>query len=315
MGHGSRVTLDLELEDQQAALAESVRRFCERHCTDEVVRAPRVPDDLWKGLADLGLFLLATPEGGGGTLEIVAAMEELGAAACPGPLVPTFFAAQAFEGDTRLAVGKGEVVAAVAQPPMVPWAPVADEILEIVGNEVWRCRVDGEVTEVATLGLEPWGRAELERVERISPLEPAATVAHLATAAYVVGAGNHLVTAAASYAGDRVQFGKPIGDFQAVAHPLATSAMELTAARTLTRVAAHRHDTGLPTATVAAATARLSASDAALAAAYRAHQTFGAMGFTIEGPVSHVSRRIRQVSLLAPGPDAARAAVLAGHDL
>lgn len=309
------MSLDLDLEDQQAALAESVRRFCSHHCTDEVIRAPGMPDDLWKGLADLGLFLLATPEGGGGALEVVAAMEELGASSCPGPLVPTFFAAQAFEGDTRLAIGKGEVIVAVGQPPLLPWAPVAGEILEIVDDEVWRCRATAEIIPVSTLGLEPWGRVELERVERIAGLEPAATVAHLATAAYLVGAGTNLVEAAAGYAKDRVQFGKAIGDFQGVAHPLATSAMELTAARTLTRIAAYRVDDGHPTAAVAAATARLSATKASLGAAFRAHQTFGAMGFTLEGPVSHVSRRIRQVSLSAPGPDAARAQVLAAHDL
>lgn len=311
------MSIDLELADEQVALAESVRRFCADHCTDEVVRAAGVPDELWRGLADLGLFLLATPEGGGGALEVVAAMEELGAASCPGPLVSTFFAAQALQGEARLSLGKGETIVSVGRPPLLPWAPAAHEILEIGVDGVWRCAPRGEIEVVHTLGLEPWGRVELDRLEHVASLEPASTIANLAAAAYVVGAGSHALRTAASYAQDREQFGTAIGSFQAVAHPLASSAMELTAARTLTRIAAHRFDQQADpgAARAGAATARLSATEAALDAVYRAHQTFGAMGFTVEGPVGHVSRRIRQVSLLPPELDAARAEVLAAHDL
>ena len=312
---GAAVSLDLGLAEEQHALAESVRRFCVAHCTDDVVRASGFPEELWRGLADLGVFLLATPEGGGGALEIVAVMEQLGAASCPGPLVPTFFAAQLLDGDDRMAIGKGEAIIAVGAPPVLPWAPLAHGFIEIDAPTAWRARPVGTVTPVETLGLESWGRATLERLEPLGDISRAANIAHVATAGYLVGAGTRLLEAAAAYAADRVQFGKSIGEFQAVAHPLATSMMDLTAARNLARVAAHRIDHGLDTAAASSGAARLSATDAAIDTAFRAHQTFGAMGFTIEGPVAHVSRRIRQVSLLPPGPDAARQSVLVANDL
>lgn len=313
LGSGSGVTgdrLDLDLDDDQRALADSVRRFCYDHCSDTVVRAPGVPDELWRSLAEMGVLLLATPEGGGGALEIVAAMEQLGEAACPGPLVPTFFAAQLLDGDARMAIGKGESIVAIGTPPLLPWAPVAQEFIALDGPTAWRCRLAGPVVPVDTLGLEPWGRVELERVERTGDVEQACAIAHVAVAAYLVGAGSRLLSTAAGYAADRIQFGKSIGEFQAIAHPLATSLMNITAARHLTRIAAHRVDRQTEGAAASAAVARLSATDAALETAYRAHQTLGALGFTIEGPVAHLSRRVRQLSLQPPGPDNARAEVL-----
>ena len=47
---------------------------------------------LWRELAALGVLALATPEGDGGALELVAALEALGDGVFPGPLPATFFA-------------------------------------------------------------------------------------------------------------------------------------------------------------------------------------------------------------------------------
>ena len=114
---------------------------------------------------------------------------------------------------------------------------------------------------------------------------------------YLVGEADHLLTTAARYAADRVQFKNPIGNFQAVAHPLADCHVRLSAARTVTRIAAHAIDTGDQHAPAAAATARRSATKAALGTAYQVHQTYGAIGFTVEGPVGNRSAKIRQTSL------------------
>ena len=86
--------------------------------------------------------------------------------------------------------------------------------------------------------------------------------------------------------------------------------MRLNASRILTRGAAQRLDTGDAGAEVAAATARLSAIGSAMAAGYQAHQLFGAMGFTIEGPVGHLSHRIRQVAMLPPNQNYSHELVL-----
>ena len=61
----------------------------------------------------------------------------------------------------------------------------------------------------------------------------------------------------------------------------------------------------------AAGAARLSARGAGLTAAHVAHQVFGAIGITLEGPVFRVSRRLRQLASQPPTDAAAREAVLA----
>jgi alkylation response protein AidB-like acyl-CoA dehydrogenase len=118
------------------------------------------------------------------------------------------------------------------------------------------------------------------------------------------------VDAAADHARARRQFGRPIGSFQAVAHPLASAAIDLAAASTLARVGAWRWDEERDAAPAAAGAARLSAARAALAAVHAAHQAFGALGVTREGPAWRVSRRIRQAVATPPGPGPARASVL-----
>jgi alkylation response protein AidB-like acyl-CoA dehydrogenase len=123
------------------------------------------------------------------------------------------------------------------------------------------------------------------------------------------------VAITSEWARDREQFGRPIGDFQSVAYPLADVAVRTRAARNLVRSAAYALDHGDSSTASAAATARLSAARAALDATYRAHQAFGALGFTVEGPVAGIGQHIRQISLHPPGAGAAREAVLAGLGL
>ena len=86
--------LDLQLDDLQQAVADAVAQFCRDRCDDDTVKAAAgsFPSELWKGLSELGVLALSTPEGDGGALELVAALESLGAAVFPGPLPATFFA-------------------------------------------------------------------------------------------------------------------------------------------------------------------------------------------------------------------------------
>ena len=114
------------------------------------------------------------------------------------------------------------------------------------------------------------------------------------------------------HARTRRQFGKAIGEFQAVAHPLADVYMRWVGARGLVRRAALLWvDQGLDEATrVAIAMARLSAEAASLAAVQAGHQVFGAIGITLEGPAFHVSRRIRHRVSASAGREAARESVL-----
>jgi alkylation response protein AidB-like acyl-CoA dehydrogenase len=308
------MTIDLDYDAEQAALADTVRRWCEHQASDSGVdeRDRQFHRPLWDGLAELGVLGLGTPEGGGGALEIAAAMEQLGAANIPGPLAATFIATHLLPPDDRVAVASGELVVSVGSPPLMPWAPVAAIFIEVNDEDAWRAHPRTAIEPVETLGGEPWGRVELGRDERLDGAPRALAVGDVALGAYLAGAGERLLRVATAYARDRVQFGRPIGDFQAVAHRLAEVHLRLTAGRHLVRLAAHAIDSGSADAVTEAATARLSATRAGLEAAYTAHQTLGAMGFTIEGPVAGVARRIRHVSLLPPGPSRAREVVLAG---
>jgi alkylation response protein AidB-like acyl-CoA dehydrogenase len=309
------VALDLNHDDGDRELALSVGRFCERHLAERraaIDATGRPLPDIWGGLAEIGVLGLATPEGGGGAASVVAAMEVLGGALAPGPLVATFVATQLVPPAERKAISNGEALVSFGSPPLLPWAAVADVFVELDGDHAWLSRPRGAVEPVATIGGEPWGRARLERVDQLGPAGRALAFGDAALAAYLAGAGDRLLRIAADYAHDRVQFGRSIGEFQAIAHPLANCRMRLDAARVLARLAAHTLDGGdVEGARAAAATARLSAGAAALDTAFRAHQTLGAMGFTAEGPLADSAPRIRQLTLLPPAPDVLREAVLA----
>ena len=110
-------------------------------------------------------------------------------------------------------------------------------------------------------------------------------------AAEAVGIGREALARAARYAGDRVVFGRPIGQNQAIQHPLARSFAELEAAWLACLRAAWAYDRGLPCG-VEANAAKYLAAEAAFTACERAVLTHGGMGYAKE---FHVERLLREV--------------------
>jgi alkylation response protein AidB-like acyl-CoA dehydrogenase len=306
------LSLDLALDDAQQAIADAVAKFCAERCPETVVResAGTFPRALWSELAELGVLALATPEGDGGACELCAALESLGAALFPGPLAATFFATQVLGADERARVARGEWIVALGAPPLLPFAPVADCFLALDGGRVHRAEARSAIRTVDTLGGEPWGEVELALGEPLDAGARAFALHDAALAAYTAAAGSALVRTTAAHARTRQQFGRAIGDFQAVAHPLADAFVRLESAATLARIAAHAWDADAADVRARAAAARLSATRAALDAAHTCHQLFGAQGITTSGPVFHVSRRIRQLASQPPSPDGAREILL-----
>jgi alkylation response protein AidB-like acyl-CoA dehydrogenase len=308
------VSLDLELDPAQRAVGDALAAFCRERCPDARVRALAggFPHELWRELAALGVLALATPDGDGGALEAVAALEALGGALFPGPLAATFFATQLLPEAEREAVASGDAVVALGAPPLLPFAPVARVFIEVEGARAWLARPAGPIEPVDTLGGEPWGRVALARGRELGETDRAHALHDLALAAYAAAAAQRLVDDTAEHARTRRQFGRALGEFQAVAHPLADCAMAVAAARGLARAAAFRFDrSDEPEARELAAAARLSAQHAGLMTAHSCHQLFGAIGVTLEGPVFHVSRRLRQLASQPPGDGPARQALLA----
>lgn len=286
--------------DEQA-LAEAVRGYCHAKCTEDVQRAAgaRFPTPFWKGLAELGIFAMAIPAEEGGPGDIVAAGLELGRAAAPGPVAATFFAAHALPADRTGGVVAGTELVSLGTPPLMPWAAISDVSIEWTGDNAWLVRRVGTIEPVDTLGNEPWARISVEREQPLERVQAAADLFHLASAGYAVGAGRRVLDTAVEHARTREQFGRTIGSFQAVAHPLVNASLELEAAEKLSILAARAAGESHAAGAGLAAAARLSASQAAMNAAFAAHQTLGAIGYSVEGPIAHITRRIRQMTLSA----------------
>ena len=117
-------------------------------------------------------------------------------------------------------------------------------------------------------------------------------------AAEAVGIGQQALGRAVRYAKERVVFGRPIGQNQAIQHPLAESWSELEAAWLLTLKAASLYDQDEPSGPFANA-AKYYASEIAFKACERALMTHGGMGYAKE---FHVERLFREVLITRIAP-------------
>ncbi len=264
----------------------------------------------WAALAELGA-LAAGADGESGAGELVATCEALGAAAVAGPIVETVIALRLLPAAERAPIAAGTARVSVGVPPLLPFAPEASVFIELDGERAFRATPRGEIRAVETLAGDAWGRVELVRGAELPGAPAALAAGRLACAALLAAAGRRALEAAAEHARTRKQFGRAIGEFQAVAHPLAAAWIRCSAAEMLARAAAHHADAAAPEAAALAAAAWLSARRAALAAVLRAHQTFGAVGITLEGPVFPLTRRVRQWASLALDEPAALGLVAA----
>ena len=112
-------------------------------------------------------------------------------------------------------------------------------------------------------------------------------------ASQAVGVGRACLEASIKYAGEREQFGKPIGHFQAIQWKIADMSAQLDAAELLCYKAAWLRDNGKPCSREAA-TAKLTASRAANFAADECLQIHGGFGYTDH---SHVERLFRDARI------------------
>jgi alkylation response protein AidB-like acyl-CoA dehydrogenase len=248
--------------------------------------------EIWRGLAAIGLHSLA----GEYPVELCAAMERVGYHAAPGPYPESLalatalatgnqLAAQALEkfataadaADAlaewrrRLAAG---AIATAAVPPVAPYAPNGD-IADL-------CLPPADAQLVAS--LDP--TRSLFRVTGEAPPGVFDTAA-LLTAAQLLGLGRAALDMTVTYTKQRVQYGRVIGEYQAVKHRLADAHTALEFARPLVFAAA----LSLEPCDVSAAKA--AASDAAYRAARAALQLHGAIGYTDEYDLSVYFKKIR----------------------
>lgn len=114
--------------------------------------------------------------------------------------------------------------------------------------------------------------------------------AALLRAAQIAGSCSRVLALTLAYTGERTQFGRPIGQFQAVQHQLAQLAQETAAARVAVQAAAAA--CAGPWARAAIAAAKLRAGEAAGLSARISHQLHGAIGVTFEHVLHQSTRRL-----------------------
>ena len=123
-------------------------------------------------------------------------------------------------------------------------------------------------------------------------------LATLVQAAEVVGAGEALFERTVQYAKDRVQFGRPIGSFQALKHRLADLLIELEAARAAARYAALALADDRDDRDEAVAVAGAYVRDAIAHLCGESVQLHGGIGFTWEHDVHLYLRRVKSEQVL-----------------
>jgi alkylation response protein AidB-like acyl-CoA dehydrogenase len=135
------------------------------------------------------------------------------------------------------------------------------------------------------------------------PFERALDVARIALAAEAVGVAEASLETTTAYVKDRVQFGRPVGSFQAVKHRLADMMVDLEAARSASWYAACVAQELSEELAEAASIAKAACSEAAFACAAGAIQLHGGIGFTWEHDAHLYFKRARALTTLLGSPD------------
>jgi alkylation response protein AidB-like acyl-CoA dehydrogenase len=225
--------MEFGLSEEQQELAATVAALLDKRADSAAVRQatagePGYDEALWQTMCEqIGVAALAIPEeydGFGASLfETAVVLEEEARALLPSPLLATSIATATLllhgtddqRSDLLPRIAAGTVATAVLEPPLV-LEPAAEIVLVPRGENV----------EVG-----------VDRPEPRSPLDPTLRLGHLATEADpsqpLLDVATALVTAAqlgcarrgldmtVAYSQERVQFGRPIGSFQALKHRMA----------------------------------------------------------------------------------------------
>jgi len=259
-------------------------------------------DPPWHELADLGWTGVSVSEAAGGAglgfLEEAVLFEEMGRALTHAPYWSTVAVTlPALPADLQAEVARGDTSWTFATGPLVTDLDTATRVAYIGGDSIWELEgAEREVLdtndETRPLGVVSGGEAG-RRLASSALLPQLRARSLTALSLEACGVGARALELAVDYAKERHQFGKPIGAYQAISHPLATTLMELELGRSLALFAALCISESDERAPIAAAAAKSHCAEAAVAACERSIQVHGGIGFTWE----HVLHRLYKRAL------------------
>jgi alkylation response protein AidB-like acyl-CoA dehydrogenase len=281
--------MDFTYTEEQDALREQAREFL-----------AATPEPTWAQLAELGWtgVSIAEEDGGAGLsfLEEAVLFEELGRALYSGPYFATIgLTLPALPSEERAAVAAGETSWTLAFGPLVPDLDSADRVAIVGGDGIYELEgAEREVLEATDasrpLGVVRGGEPGA-RLAESSVLAEIEARSQTALALEACGVARLALEDAIEYASSREQFGKKIGVYQAVSHPLADAYTRVELSRSLSLWAAWCVATRDAQALIAAAAAKSYAGESAVAVCETAIQSLGGIGFTWEHRLHRLYKR------------------------
>ncbi len=317
------------MDDTARMLVDTAERLFDANCDKSVRIAAEGgawPTALWNAVAEAGLPLSLVPEDAGGAglsiPDALAALRVSARYAAPIPLAETLLAswllssvglsvpdgslsiAPSASGDALVLTKRVTGFHLAGQARRVPFARHVDYVAVLASDDNGHTFVACAPRASATL-VEGQNIAREPRDTLTFDLDlPADAVASLpATRAtdlrsfgaamrtvQIAGAMSRVLDLTISYAGERSQFGRPIGKFQAIQHQVAMLAAHSAAASAAADMAADAAGDGMEPLMIGAAKTR--AGEAASAGAAIAHAVHGAIGFTHEHSLHFYTKRL-----------------------
>jgi alkylation response protein AidB-like acyl-CoA dehydrogenase len=323
--------MELAFSEEQQELAATVRSLLTKRADSPAVRAAMVSDtgydeELWQTLCDqIGVAALAIPEeydGAGFTLlESMVVLEEVGRSLAPSPLLSSLVAAEAVlagaDDETRKRllprIAAGEVAAyAVAGEPSL-FADQATVLVAVVGEDLvelpdgaaaWLPSMD-QTTRLASVDLDGGTRIGDGAVARAR----ADLVGAVGVAALSTGLAARALEMTVAYSQERVQFGRPIGSFQALKHRMADLHVLVEMSRSASWAASYALSTDAANAPELAHVAKSYCSEALSRIAAETVQLHGGIAITWEHDAQLVFKRAHALRQLFGTPQWHRALI------
>jgi alkylation response protein AidB-like acyl-CoA dehydrogenase len=301
--------VDFEFTDEQLALRDLARDLFEKESPPtrlrELWEGAARDEAVWRTMGEAGLLGVTVPADfggvGGDDVDLALVLEEAGRAALPEPLLetvavgaPLLAAAgtreQKAEWLPRIASGDALIAVQLGGAPFAADADLAGLLL---------CEQDGELHAVPKGSFAVRPVVSEDRARRLFAVSATCSAATrmdgdaaageraflrgaVAAAGVLNGVAQKLLEMTIAHVKARLQFGRPVGSFQAVKHKLADAHVAVASARAATWYAAYALASSLEDASVAASAAKAYASDAEALANAAALQCHAGIGFTWE---------------------------------